>query len=110
MWLNEAVLCWYQRLHSSKVPDSEYSRAKMFLHNHYLCLSALQFLAPPVLVLLLIGLAEVRGGFPVVCSSDACSSAVKEVASFMAWWIAFVWVVLTSAGLAMYRVGLLYVS
>lgn len=70
----------------------------MFLHNHYLCLSALHFLAPPVLVLLLIGLAEVRGGFPVVCSSDACSFAVKEVAAFMAWWIVFVWVELKVGG------------
>ncbi|WCJ36620.1 hypothetical protein M5689_017810 [Euphorbia peplus] len=50
MYLNEALLCWYQRLHASKVPDLEYSRAKVFLHNHYLCLVVLQFFAPPILV------------------------------------------------------------
>ncbi|MED6139026.1 hypothetical protein PIB30_079971 [Stylosanthes scabra] len=50
MYLNEALLSWYQRLHVSKVPDLDYSRAKMFLHNHYLCLVVLQFLGPPVLI------------------------------------------------------------
>ncbi|CAH8250762.1 unnamed protein product [Arabidopsis lyrata] len=49
MFLNAAVLLWYQRLHGSKTPDLDFSRAKMFLHNHYLCLLALQFLAPSVL-------------------------------------------------------------
>ncbi|XLR35242.1 hypothetical protein S83_063142, partial [Arachis hypogaea] len=38
MYLNEALLSWYQRLHASKVPDLDYSRTNMFLHNHYLCL------------------------------------------------------------------------
>ncbi|KAF4372369.1 hypothetical protein F8388_027042 [Cannabis sativa] len=28
MYLNEALLSWYQRLHASKVPDLDYSRAK----------------------------------------------------------------------------------
>nr|XP_017243325.1 PREDICTED: uncharacterized protein LOC108215361 isoform X3 [Daucus carota subsp. sativus] len=50
IFLNEAVLSWYQRLHASKVPDLEFSRAKVFLHNHYLCLVALQFFAPPALL------------------------------------------------------------
>ncbi|XP_074379356.1 uncharacterized protein LOC141720692 isoform X2 [Apium graveolens] len=49
IFLNEAVLSWYQRLHASKVPDLDFSRAKVFLHNHYLCLVALQFFAPPAL-------------------------------------------------------------
>lgn len=39
-----------------------------------------------------------RGGFPVVCSSDACSFDVKEVAAFMAWWIVFVWLELKVGG------------
>lgn len=37
MYLNEAVFCWYQRLHVSRSPDTEYGRAKVFLHNHHLC-------------------------------------------------------------------------
>ncbi|URD72565.1 hypothetical protein MUK42_08129 [Musa troglodytarum] len=60
MYLNEAVVSWYQRLHASRVPDMDYGRAKVFLHNHYLCLVVLQFFAPPVMVLLLIGLSQVR--------------------------------------------------
>ncbi|XP_073103098.1 uncharacterized protein [Elaeis guineensis] len=60
MYLNEAVLCWYQRLHASRAPDMDYGRAKVFLHNHYLCLVALQFFAPPVLVLVLLGLSQLR--------------------------------------------------
>ncbi|KAL1198324.1 hypothetical protein V5N11_026854 [Cardamine amara subsp. amara] len=59
MFLNEAVLSWYQRLHGSKTPDLEFSRAKMFLHNHFLCLVALQFLAPSVLVILFLGLSQI---------------------------------------------------
>ncbi|XP_059629302.1 uncharacterized protein LOC132271825 [Cornus florida] len=59
MYLNEAVLCWYQRLHSSKVPDLDFSRAKVFLHNHYLCLVALQFFVPPALMLLFLGLSQI---------------------------------------------------
>ncbi|KAK9292942.1 hypothetical protein L1049_020924 [Liquidambar formosana] len=50
MYLNEAVLSWYQRLHANKVPDLDYSRAKVFLHNHYLCLVVLQFFALPALL------------------------------------------------------------
>ncbi|XP_050222929.1 uncharacterized protein LOC126673020 [Mercurialis annua] len=50
MYLNEALLSWYQRLHASKVPDLDFSRAKVFLHNHYLCLVVLQFFAPPILL------------------------------------------------------------
>ncbi|PIA49535.1 hypothetical protein AQUCO_01300378v1 [Aquilegia coerulea] len=61
MFLNEAVLSWYQRLHSSKVPDLDFSRAKIFLHNYYLCLAVLQFLVPPALVLLFLGLSQVEG-------------------------------------------------
>ncbi|XP_064949176.1 uncharacterized protein LOC103979191 isoform X3 [Musa acuminata AAA Group] len=60
MYLNEAVVSWYQRLHASRVPDMDYGRAKVFLHNHYLCLVVLQFFAPPVMVLLLIGLSQPR--------------------------------------------------
>ncbi|KAK8340678.1 hypothetical protein V6Z12_A08G113900 [Gossypium hirsutum] len=60
MFLNEAVLSWYQRLHASKVSDLDFSRAKIFLHNHYLCLAVLQFLAPPVLVLVFLGLSQLE--------------------------------------------------
>ncbi|XP_031476613.1 uncharacterized protein LOC116248138 [Nymphaea colorata] len=49
MYLNEAVLSWYQRLHTSKVPDLDFSRAKLFLHNHYIYQVLLQFLIPPTL-------------------------------------------------------------
>ncbi|RWW26471.1 hypothetical protein GW17_00009140 [Ensete ventricosum] len=52
MYLNEAVVSWYQRLHASRVPDMDYGRAKVFLHNHYLCLVVLHFFAPPVMTLL----------------------------------------------------------
>ncbi|KAJ8497505.1 hypothetical protein OPV22_008057 [Ensete ventricosum] len=60
MYLNEAVVSWYQRLHASRVPDMDYGRAKVFLHNHYLCLVVLHFFAPPVMTLLLIGLSQPR--------------------------------------------------
>ncbi|KAK0602652.1 hypothetical protein LWI29_035708 [Acer saccharum] len=40
MYLNEAVLSWYQKLHASKVLDLDFSRAKVFLHNHFLCLAS----------------------------------------------------------------------
>ncbi|KAJ0964139.1 hypothetical protein J5N97_029261 [Dioscorea zingiberensis] len=59
-YLNESVLCWYQRLHSSMVPDMDYARAKIFLHNHYICLGVLQFFAPPMMVLLLLGLSQMK--------------------------------------------------
>lgn len=114
MYLNEAVLSWYQRLHASKVPDLDFSRAKVFLHNHYLCLVVLQFFAPPVLVLLFLGLSQIDGNsfgnFQLVCSLLPCSAFVKEVALCMAWWIVFVWMILTSTTLFLYRHGTLYVS
>jgi len=62
MYMNEALLSWYRRLHVSKVPDLDYSRAKMFLHNRYLCLVVLQFLCPPVLALLFLGLSHIDDG------------------------------------------------
>lgn len=108
MYLNEAVLSWYQRLHASKVPDLEYSRAKVFLHNHYLCLTVVQFFVPPALVLLFFGLSRIDG--------DMFKSFVKQVALaeqvglLMAWWINFVWALFTSASLLLYRRGALYVS
>ncbi|KAG4912210.1 hypothetical protein JHK82_052790 [Glycine max] len=48
--------CW------GLVPDLDYSRAKMFLHNRYLCLVVLQFLCPPVLALLFLGLSHIDDG------------------------------------------------
>lgn len=111
MYLNEAVLCWYQRLHSSRAPDLDYGRAKVFLHNHYLCLALVQFLAPPVLVLLFLGLSQLRGNlFSGVPNLEDYSALVKEIALFMAWWIMFVRAVLTMVTLAIYRCGFLFVS
>ncbi|KAK0599578.1 hypothetical protein LWI29_006582 [Acer saccharum] len=52
MYLNEAVWSWYQKLHASKVLDLDFSRAKVFLHNHFLCLVVMQLFAPPILVAL----------------------------------------------------------
>ncbi|TYK22926.1 transmembrane protein 161B [Cucumis melo var. makuwa] len=34
MFLNEALLSWYQRLHAGKVPDLDFSRAKQFGSSH----------------------------------------------------------------------------
>ncbi|GLU24226.1 hypothetical protein SLE2022_401760 [Rubroshorea leprosula] len=113
MFLNEAVLCWYQRLHASKVPELDFSRAKVFLHNHYLCLALLQFFAPPVLVLFFFGLSQIDGNFfdkHLVRGLVPCSAFVKETALFMAWSIVFIWAILTTASLIFYRRGTLYVS
>ncbi|CAJ1977083.1 unnamed protein product [Sphenostylis stenocarpa] len=114
MYLNEALLSWYQRLHASKVPDLDYSRAKMFLHNHYLCLVVLQFLAPPVLVLVFLGLSQIDGvsfgNFTM--SSDLLSrfAFFKEVALFLAWWVTFLWALFSSVILMLHRHCVLYVS
>ncbi|KAF5480378.1 hypothetical protein F2P56_001134 [Juglans regia] len=114
MYLNEALLSWYQRLHASKIPDLDFSRAKVFLHNHYLCLVVLQFLAPPILVLLFVGLSQIDGNSflnsQLICSLQPCSSFVKEVALFLAWWVVFVWAVFSSGSLVLYRRGILYMS
>ncbi|KAL5727596.1 hypothetical protein ACHQM5_000775 [Ranunculus cassubicifolius] len=114
MFLNEAVLSWYQRLHASKVPDLDFSRAKIFLHNYYLCFAVLQFLVPPALVLLFLGLSQFEGNlletFPFVCCFIPCSAFVKQVALFMSWWITFVWSIFTLSTLVVYRCGFLYVS
>ncbi|XP_065870004.1 uncharacterized protein [Euphorbia lathyris] len=114
MYLNEALLCWYQRLHASKIPDLEFSRAKVFLHNHYLCLVVLQFFAPPSLVLLFLGLSQVDGisfekfqFFPTLLPFTAFT---REMSLFLAWWVIFLWAVFTSTSLFLYRRGILYVS
>ncbi|XP_029126461.1 uncharacterized protein LOC109795106 isoform X2 [Cajanus cajan] len=116
MYLNEALLSWYQRLHASKVPDLDYSRAKMFLHNHYLCLVVLQFLAPPVLVLLFLALSQVDGvsfgnrSFPLLSGLLPSFALFKEVALFLAWWVTFLWALFSSAILLLHRHCVLYVS
>lgn len=114
MFLNEAVLCWYQRLHASKVPDLDYSRAKVFLHNHYMFLVVLQFFVPATVVLLLLGLSQVHDNlltdFKSLCTLLPCSAFVKEMALFLAWWITFVWAIFTSVSLTLYRRGFLFVS
>nr|KJB23880.1 hypothetical protein B456_004G119800 [Gossypium raimondii]KJB23881.1 hypothetical protein B456_004G119800 [Gossypium raimondii] len=113
MFLNEAFLFWYQRLHASKVSDLDFSRAKILLHNHYLCLAVLQLFAPPVLVLVFLGLSQVDTNsfdkYNLVCGSLPCSAFIKEASLFMAWWIIFVWVVITSASLVFYRHATLYI-
>ncbi|KAK7391130.1 hypothetical protein VNO78_19519 [Psophocarpus tetragonolobus] len=110
MYLNEALLSWYQRLHASKVPDLDYSRAKMFLHNHYLCLVVLQFLAPPVLVLLFLGLSQIHGvsfgNFTLLPSF----ALFNELALFFAWWVTFLWALFSSVILLLHRHCVLYVS
>ncbi|CAI0403584.1 unnamed protein product [Linum tenue] len=115
MFLNEAVLSWYQRLHASRVPDLDFSRAKVFLHNHFLCLVGLQFFAPPILVLLFLGLSlidgnSVKNNMHMFCGLLPCSAFTKEVGVFMAWWVVFVWTVFTSISLLFYRRGTLSVS
>lgn len=114
MYLNEALLSWYQRLHASRVPDLDFSRAKVFLHNHYLCLVVVQFLAPPIVLLLLLGLSQIDGisseNYKYICSLAPCSAFVKEVALFMAWWIMFVWAIYSSATILLYRCCVLYMS
>ncbi|XP_074319658.1 uncharacterized protein LOC141656606 [Silene latifolia] len=113
-FLNEAVLSWYQRLHSSTVPDMDYSRAKVFLHGHYLCLAVLQFFTPAALILLSLGLSQVNGGlfdnFQGICGMLPCSVFVKETAIFLAWWVAFVWFLFSTAYLAIYRRGIMHIS
>ncbi|KAE9611297.1 hypothetical protein Lal_00011574 [Lupinus albus] len=113
MYLNEALLSWYQRLHASKVPDLDYSRAKMFLHNHFLCLVVLQFLGPPVLVLLFLGISQMGGpsfgNFPL--SNLLPSLAfINQVALFLAWWVCFLWALFSSVILMLHRHCILYVS
>lgn len=113
MYLNEALLSWYQRLHARKVPDLDYSRAKMFLHNHFLCLVVLQFLGPPVLVLLFLGLSQIDGPFGnfLLLSNLLPSFAfIKEVVLFLAWWVTFLWALFSSVILMLYRHCVLYVS
>ncbi|XP_006353339.1 transmembrane protein 161A [Solanum tuberosum] len=114
MYLNEAVLCWYQRLHASKVPDLAYSRAKVFLHNHFVCLVVLQFFLPASMVLIFLGLSQLGDdlltNYEGVCSVLPCSLLDKEVALFMAWWVLFVWTIYTSVTLALFRQGILCVS
>ncbi|CAK9318287.1 unnamed protein product [Citrullus colocynthis] len=114
MYLNEALLSWYQRLHAGKVPDLDFSRAKVFLHNHYLCVSALQFFAPPALVLLFVGLSQIGinslENTNLVSLLLPCSSFVQQVAQLMAWWIVSVMTIYTSATIVLYRRGTLYVS
>ncbi|KAL4595212.1 hypothetical protein ACB092_12G074800 [Castanea dentata] len=114
MYLNEALLSWYQRLHASKVPDLDFSRAKVFLHNHYICLVVVQLFTPPILVLLFVGLSQIDSSsfqnIESVCSLLPCSVFVREVALFLAWWVVFVWAIFTSGSLVLYRRGILYVS
>ncbi|BBG98275.1 hypothetical protein Prudu_007634, partial [Prunus dulcis] len=61
MYLNEALLSWYQRLHASRVPDLDFSRAKID------------------------GISSEN--YKYICSLAPCSAFVKEVALFMAWWV-----------------------
>ncbi|XP_072967754.1 uncharacterized protein [Typha angustifolia] len=114
MYLNEAVLCWYQQLHGSRVPDLDYGQATVFLHNHCICVVATQLFAPPVLTLLFLAVSQLRGnlftGLVVLDSLADCSDGIKEIALFMAWWVMFVWSVVTLSKLAFNRRGWLYVS
>ncbi|XP_057826441.2 uncharacterized protein LOC131038131 [Cryptomeria japonica] len=113
MYLNEAVLIWYQRLHGSKVPNLDFSRAKLFLHNYFICQVALQFFIPGSLVLLFVGLSRTKSidiGPNLPGSFLVSSTFVQEAAIFMAWWMQSVWAALTCLNLALYRLGFLMVS
>uniref|UniRef100_A0A0D9WLB6 Uncharacterized protein n=1 Tax=Leersia perrieri TaxID=77586 RepID=A0A0D9WLB6_9ORYZ len=114
MYLNEAVFCWYQRLHVSRSPDTEYGRAKVFLHNHHLCAVATQLVAPPLLVLSLLALWRVQGKeyFEGVEELDwlvGWSVAMKEAALLAARWIVAVWSSVTVGTLVFYKRGWLFV-
>ncbi|KAG4133751.1 hypothetical protein ERO13_D08G112040v2, partial [Gossypium hirsutum] len=101
--VGNVVLFWYQRLHASKASDLDFSRAKILLHNHYLCLAVLQLFTPPILVLVFLGLSQVD------TNSFDKYNLVCEASLFMAWWIIFVWVVITSASLVFYCHATLYI-
>ncbi|KAL5224098.1 hypothetical protein ABZP36_010737 [Zizania latifolia] len=114
MYLNEAVFCWYQRLHVSRSPDTEYGRAKVFLHNHHLCAVATQLIAPPLLVLSLLALWRVQGKdfFEGVAELDwlvGWSMAMKEAALLAASLIVAVWSAVTVGTLVLYKHGWLLV-
>ncbi|CAL5036457.1 unnamed protein product [Urochloa decumbens] len=114
MYLNEAVFCWYQRLHVSRTPDTEYGRAKVFLHNHHLCAVATQLVAPPLLVLSLLALWRVQGKdfFEGVEGLDwlvGWSVAMKEAALLAARWVVAVWSTVTVITLVCYKRGWLFV-
>ncbi|CAN6215305.1 unnamed protein product [Urochloa humidicola] len=114
MYLNEAVFCWYQRLHVSRAPDTEYGRAKVFLHNHHLCAVATQFVAPPLLLLSLLALWRVQGKdfFEGVEGLDwlvGWSVAMKEAALLAARWVLAVWSTVTVITLVCYKRGWLFV-
>ncbi|KAH7514486.1 hypothetical protein FEM48_Zijuj11G0094600 [Ziziphus jujuba var. spinosa] len=108
MYWNKALLSWYQRLHASKVPNLEFSRAKFFLHNHFLCPVVLYFFAPPVLLLVFLRLSQLDGNsvedYQLGCGLLPCSAFLK-VALFLAWWVVY-----TSVTLLLFRRGNLYVS
>ncbi|KAL6005625.1 hypothetical protein ACLOJK_006195 [Asimina triloba] len=114
MFLNEAVLSWYQRLHSSRVPDLDFGRAKVFLHDYYLCLVSLQFFAVPALILLFLAFSQIPGslfgGFIYLDIFVHYSSLLKEAALFLAWWVVFIWAAFISANLALYRYGIFLIS
>lgn len=114
MYLNEAVFCWYQRLHVSRSPDTEYGRAKVFLHNHHLCAVATQLVAPPLLVLSLLALWRVQGkdyfeGVEELNWLVGWSVAMKEAALLAARWIVAVWSTVTVGTLVFYKRGWLFV-
>ncbi|KAK3128265.1 hypothetical protein QOZ80_6BG0459170 [Eleusine coracana subsp. coracana] len=114
MYLNEAVFCWYQRLHVSRTPDTEYGRAKVFLHNHHLCAVATQLVAPPLLVLSLLALwrLQEKSFFEGLEGLDwlvGWSVAMKEAALLAARWIVAVWSAVTVASLVSYKRGWLFV-
>jgi hypothetical protein len=114
MYLNEAVFCWYQRLHASRSPDTEYGRAKVFLHNHHLCAVATQLVASPLLVLSLLALWRVQGkdffeGLEGLDWLVGWSVAMKEAALLAARWVMAVWSAVTVITLVCYKRGWLFV-
>uniref|UniRef100_A0ACD5ZP85 Uncharacterized protein n=1 Tax=Avena sativa TaxID=4498 RepID=A0ACD5ZP85_AVESA len=114
MYLNEAVFCWYQRLHANRKPDTEYGRAKVFLHNHHLCAAAMHFVVPPMLVLSLLTLWWVQGkdffeGMEGLDWLVGWSVAMKEAALLAARWFIAVWSAVTVGSLVFYKRGWTFV-
>ena len=68
-----------------------------------------------MMVLLLLGLSKVKGNLfsgtlSFLDGLQDCSDVLKGMALFAAWWIVFVWAVLTMMNLALYRCGFVIFS
>ena len=112
VYLNEALMSWYESLHCSKVMNLELTRAKLLLNSYFLCRVAVQFFVPGSLVVLLLGMSRVWGHVPIskLVKTSVSSLFLRTAALFMAWWVTFSWNILICITLALYRTGFLLVS